>query len=37
VGLPAVASTGPGGAAVLSAIGKMPKDVSKLLGVEEWR
>jgi hypothetical protein len=37
VGLPAVASTGPGGAAVLTAIGKMPKDVSKLLGVEEWR
>ena len=37
VGLPAVASTGPGGAAVLGAIGKMPKDVSKLLGVEEWR
>jgi hypothetical protein len=37
VGLPAVASTGTGGAAVLGAIGKMPKDVSKLLGVEEWR
>lgn len=36
VALPAAASTGPGGAAVLSAIGKMPKDVSKLLGVEEW-
>lgn len=36
VGLPAVASTGPAGAAVLSAVGKMPKDVSKLLGVEEW-
>jgi hypothetical protein len=36
VGLPAVASTGPGGAAVLSAVSKLPKDVSKLLGVEEW-
>jgi hypothetical protein len=36
VGLPAAASTGPGGPSVLSAIGKMPKDVSKLLGVEEW-
>jgi hypothetical protein len=36
VALPAAASTGPAGAAVLSAIGKMPKDVSKLLGVEEW-
>jgi len=37
VGLPAVASTGPGGAAVMNAIAKMPKDVSKLLGVDEWR
>lgn len=37
VALPAVASTGPGGAALLTAISKMPKDVSKLLGVEEWR
>jgi hypothetical protein len=37
VGLPAVANTGPAGAAVLTAIGKMPKDVSKLMGVEEWR
>lgn len=37
VGLPAVASTGAGGGAVMSAIGKMPKDVSKLLGVDEWR
>ena len=37
VSLPAVASTGPGGAALLAAISKMPRDVSKLLGVEEWR
>lgn len=37
VGLPAVASTGPAGASVLGAISKMPKDVSRLLGVEEWR
>jgi hypothetical protein len=37
VGLPAVASTGPQGASVLAAISKMPKDVSRLLGVEEWR
>lgn len=36
VGLPAVANTGPAGAAVSSAISKMPKDVSKLLGVDEW-
>lgn len=37
VGLPAVASTGPGSASVVSAVSKMPKDVAKLLGVEEWR
>lgn len=37
VALPAVANTGPGGAGLLTAISKMPKDVSKLLGVEEWR
>jgi len=37
VALPAVANTGPGGAALLAAISKMPRDVSKLLGVEEWR
>jgi hypothetical protein len=37
VGLPAVASTAAGGAAVLGAISKMPKNISKLLGVEEWR
>ncbi len=37
VGLPAAANTGPAGATVMSAIGKMPKDVSKLLGVDEWR
>jgi hypothetical protein len=37
VGLPAVASTGAGGASVVSAISKMPKDVSQLLGVDEWR
>jgi hypothetical protein len=37
VSLPAAASRGPGGAAVLAALGKMPKDLAKLLGVEEWR
>ena len=37
VALPAVANSGPGGAAVLAALSKMPKDLSKLLGVEEWR
>jgi hypothetical protein len=37
VGLPAAASLGPNGSAVLAAIKKMPKDLSKLLGVEEWR
>lgn len=37
VGLPAVASTGPQGTSVLAAISRMPKDLSRLLGVEEWR
>jgi len=37
VGLPAAAVTGPNGASVLAAISKMPKDLSKLLGVDEWR
>jgi hypothetical protein len=37
VGLPAVASRGPNGSAVIAAVKKMPKDLSKLLGVEEWR
>jgi len=37
VGLPAVAVTGPNGAGVLEAISKMPKDLSKLLGVDGWR
>lgn len=37
VGLPAVAGNGGGSAGVLAAISRMPKDVSKLLGVEEWR
>jgi hypothetical protein len=37
VALPAVASLGPNGSAVLAAVRKMPKDLSKLLGVEEWR
>jgi hypothetical protein len=32
-----VASTGPGGPGVLGTISRMPKDLSKLLGVEEWR
>lgn len=37
VGLPAAASVGPAGASVLSAIGKLPRDASQLLGVDEWR
>jgi len=37
VGLPAVASTGSAGASILVAISRMPKDLSTLLGVEEWR
>jgi hypothetical protein len=37
VGLPAAASTGPNGPAVLDAIRKMPNDLSGLLGVDAWR
>jgi hypothetical protein len=37
VGLPAVSAVGPGGAAVLKTIGKMPITLSKMLGVDEWR
>lgn len=37
VGLPAAASVGPAGAQVLSAIGKLPRDASQMLGVDEWR
>src|SRR5260221_7758291 len=37
VGLAAAASVGPAGAAVLKSIGKMPAQVSKMLGVDEWR
>jgi hypothetical protein len=37
VGLPAAASTGPNGPSVLAAISKLPKDLSRLLGVDEWR
>jgi hypothetical protein len=36
VGLPAVASTGPNASSVLGAIRKLPKDTSKLFGVDEW-
>jgi hypothetical protein len=37
VGLPAAASLGPAGAGVLSAISRMPRSVSAMLGVDEWR
>jgi hypothetical protein len=37
VGLPAVASNGANGRAVLAAVSKMPADLSRLLGVQEWR
>jgi hypothetical protein len=37
VGLPAAASVGPAGSSVLSAISRLPRDVSRLLGVDEWR
>jgi hypothetical protein len=37
VALPAAASVGPAGAQVLTAISKLPRDASQLLGVDEWR
>jgi hypothetical protein len=37
VGLPAAASVGPAGAQVLTAISKLARDASQLLGVDEWR
>jgi hypothetical protein len=37
VGLPAGASMGANGASVLGAISRMRKELSKLLGVDEWR
>jgi hypothetical protein len=37
VGLPAAASVGPAGPSVISAVGRLPRDVSRLLGVDEWR
>jgi hypothetical protein len=37
VGLPAVAVVGAAGAQVLAAIAKMSANVSKALGVDEWR
>lgn len=37
VGLPAAAKTGPLGAQVLSALGRMPQAANRTLGVDEWR
>jgi hypothetical protein len=37
VELPAVASVGAGGAQVLAAMGKLSANLSKSLGVDEWR
>jgi hypothetical protein len=37
VGLPAAASLTPSGAQVVSALGKIPARVSRILGVDQWR
>jgi hypothetical protein len=37
VGLPAVATTGPGGAAVVAAVSKLSGSLEKALGVDQWR
>ena len=37
IGLPAVASPGAGGAAVLAALTRLPKVLLEALGVDEWR
>jgi hypothetical protein len=37
VGLPGLATLGPGGPLVLSAIGKLPSDAALTMGVDEWR
>lgn len=37
VGLPAAAGVGPNAAAVLGVISRMPKELSKLFGVDAWR
>jgi hypothetical protein len=37
LGLPAVASVGPGGDSVIAAIRRMPANASKILGVDAWR
>jgi hypothetical protein len=37
VGLPAAAGMGVNGPSVLGSISRMPKDLAKLIGVDEWR
>jgi hypothetical protein len=37
VGLPAMAAVGPGGAAILKLVPKMPMSLSRMLGVDQWR
>jgi len=37
VGLPAVATVTPGGAQLVQAVGKLPANVAKLVGVDSWR
>lgn len=37
VGLPAVAATGPGGAAIVDGVRKLPKDINLMIGVNQWQ
>jgi hypothetical protein len=37
VGLPALAISGPGGAEILTAVSKLPREACAMLGVDEWR
>jgi hypothetical protein len=37
IGLPAVASTGPGGAEIAARISKLPASLAAILGVDAWR
>jgi hypothetical protein len=37
VGLPALALTGPGGAAIRDGVRKLPKDLNLMIGVDQWQ
>lgn len=37
IGLPALAITGPGGAAISDGVRKLPKDLNLMIGVDQWQ